>query len=360
MRARWLACAVLASGPTARAAAASDAGPSGTAPTVVVLTSPDSDDVTVEATARVQGELQAAGFRVVTAGRSGDGPSGDIETAGNELRPVGAFAIAVRPGPDGMIAEIQVSDRLRHKTLVERARLPQLAHGRDSEVLAVRAVELLKASLADVWLQPPAIVAPPAPSVAPPSANPHDTPAPTIAPAARRPFGAGLGLGAGVGMMARPGEIGPIWMPELLVSFGFESGLGLRLELQGLGPSVQIRAAAGSAVVEPWVAAVGLTKTWWPRWPVVPFVAGAAGVAELHVRGAAAPPYRGQEANQWSAWTDVGLGAAVPIYGGFSLVTESGVAGVWPPTTIRIAGSEVGAFGGISWFGDVRCLGVFP
>ncbi len=122
------------------------------APTVVLLRVTSPDDVTTEATARVNGELKAAGFEVVVVPLRGEDAKSDLENAARDFNAMAAFAIFVRPFEAGAsVAEIWVSDRTRQKLVIQKAVLHETDRGRGSEILAVRAVELLKANLADFW-----------------------------------------------------------------------------------------------------------------------------------------------------------------------------------------------------------------
>jgi len=119
---------------------------------VVLLRVTTSDGVTTEATARVNGELKAAGFDVAIVPLSSDDAKRELESAGRELNALAAFAIFVRPFDGGTsVAEIWVSDRIRQTIVIQRAVLHETDRDRESEILAVRAVELLKANLADFW-----------------------------------------------------------------------------------------------------------------------------------------------------------------------------------------------------------------
>src|SRR5262245_3319516 len=126
---------------------------------VVLLKPPVTDDVTTDAVARVRGELTAAGFEVSTLAQE---PGLDVrvalETIGRELDPIAAFAIVRDEGAN--TAEIWVCDRMAGKSVIQSVRLDAAATAKTaaagetsrSVVLAVQAVELLKASLAQYWL----------------------------------------------------------------------------------------------------------------------------------------------------------------------------------------------------------------
>jgi hypothetical protein len=334
--------------------------------TVVVLRAAGADEVTTEATARVEGELGAAGFHVVVLPLTSELARSEVETAGSELRPLGAFAIFVHPDAGGRVAEIWVSDRLRQLTVVQRARLTATDRERQSEILAVRAVELLKASLAEFWLEPEPVSAPltappatstsPAPWVAAPA--PVESSTPTVP--RRRAFASGVGLGVGLGMMAGFRSVEPIWLPGLLVGYGWESGVSVQVEAYGFGPTVTLSTPDGSAKVEEQFATVDVIKTWWPRWRVVPFACAGVGAQHVHANGTAALPYAGATVDAWSPLTTLGLGAALPVYSGLSFVVQARGAVAWPPTAVIVGQVDAGHFGGPSLLADAGVLGVFP
>jgi hypothetical protein len=326
------------------------------APTVVLLRLASPDEVTTEATARVNGELKAAGFDVAVVPFRGDEAKRDLESAARDLNPVAAFAIFVRPFEAGSsVAEIWVCDRVRQKIVIQNAVLHETDRGRGSEILAVRAVELLKASLADLWMPTPTPTPPPrATSPQPPPAP--DTP--ERATEARTPFGAGLGAGLGVGIVEGAG--GPTWSPDASVSYGWPSGLGVRATVAGLGPGVTFSATNGSASVQQQIAILEVVKTWWPRAALVPFVAVGSGAQRTHVVGVGRPPYQGHTIDTWSVLTGVGVGVALPVVSTLSVVAQARGLAAWSPTLVEVAGADAGRVGTLSVRADVGLFGTVP
>jgi hypothetical protein len=330
----------------------------------VLLRSSASDEVTTEATARVGGELGAAGFHVEVVAPKGDDARQELETAGSALQAIAAFAIVVRPSGGHTVAEIWVSDRLKQTTVIQQAELSGTDHHRESEILAVRAVELLKASLAELWVQP----APPPPALPNPVPYPAEAPSQPLRvekprSAIRRPaFAAGPGVGVGVGLL--DGFIGgapAVWAPVLLISYGWDTGLALALDVHGLGPTAVLNAPVGTARVEEQFGTLDVVKTWWPRWPVVPFARAGVGAQHVHVGGeASSPSFEGTTVDYWSPLTSAGLGAALPVYSTLSLVVQASAVIAWPPTEVRIAEVDAGRFGGPSLLLDAHVFGVFP
>jgi hypothetical protein len=338
-------------------------------PTVVLLRGSAPDEVTTEATARVKGELKAAGFDVAVFALSGSDARRDLETAGRELNPIAAFAIFVKPSREGTaVAEIWVSDRIRQKTIIQNAILADRDRGRGAEILAVRAVELLKASLADVWTST-ARASASAASSGPASAA--GSSAPTAASRAtasadreeasdsRPAFASGVGIGLGAGVLQDFGAQTTTWAPEAQVSYGWPEGLSLRATFQGLGPAATFSADAGTAKVEEQLAIVEAVKTWWPRAPVVPFVCAGAGVQHTHITGAASSPYQGHVLDLWSPLASLGMGLAIPLFADLSLLAQARAVGVWP-TVVQINQMDAGRISALSLLADGGILGVFP
>ena len=317
------------------------AGPS--VPTVVLLRPAKADEVTMEAMARVRGELKAAGFEVAMMPLRNPDARRDLESAGRDLHPLAAFAIFVYPSGDGTsVAEIWVSDRMRQKTIIQNALLHDTDQGRGSEILAVRAVELLRANLADYWTP----TAPPAPSSVPP---PRATTVPEVParlePQPRNVFAAGFGAGLGAGVTDGFGPLGATWAPEILASYGWRDGFSVRASLAGLGPAPTLSSSNGSATVEQQLGVLEGVWAFWGKSTVVPLMFAGLGAQHVHVAGHAAPPYQGHTSDVASALMTAGLGAGIPLGGEWWLVAQARGAVGFPENAVQINQSEVGRTG---------------
>ncbi len=332
-------------------------------PAVVVLETAGADAVTQDATARVEGELRAAGFRVAVLPLDASSVRESVETAGADMAPVGAFAItADAQGTASARVEIWVSDRIRHRTSVEQAPSSESDPTRRSAVLSVQAVELLKASLAGFWI-PDRPNPPPPPPEAPVAAPAPTAPAPAPeAPArpARRPFGAGPTLTAGMALVDGFREPFAIWLPEVAIGYGWNDGFAVRLAWDGLGPPSDLTGAAGTARVEEHLITLGVTHAWSTRAAVAPFLSAAAGAEHVHIAGTGAPPNRGLTSDEWSVFGAAGAGLGVPIVPGVSVVVEARAAWAWPPTIVRIGSAEAGDFGDPALMATAGVLGAIP
>jgi hypothetical protein len=275
---------------------------------VVVARPANADAVTVEALARVTGELEAAGFETVSIVVD---PSADqrtsVETIGREANPVAAFAIF--PGSKSAggqaTAEIWVSDRQKGKATVQRMRVEPQDADRSAAVLAVHAVELLKASLVDLWLPEAARkVEPPPP------------PPPDVVAINARPYAfSGFGLELAGGLLANPGGLDPTWTPALRVSFGGERGLGVRIGVATAGQRTSVANAAGSGSVGQQVATAQALYAFRPAARVQPFVAGGGGAYRISVDGVANDPdaWVDRSRQKWTAALGVAGGLTIAL-----------------------------------------------
>ena len=130
----------------------------------VVLVVPEAPGaVATEALTRVRGELGAARFEVETevVGNNVDRRA-TVERALRKADARTAFGIFFGSG----VAEIWVSDSITGRTVVQTLPLSAAAPERRASVLAVKAVDLLKATLVEVWVAGPAAAAAPSPSAA--------------------------------------------------------------------------------------------------------------------------------------------------------------------------------------------------
>jgi len=307
---------------------------------VVLLLPAVADDVTVDALARVRGELTAAGFDVVE--RASD-PALDVrralETVGREVDPIGAFAIVRAAGAD--TAEIWVCDRMAGKSVIQSVRLDAAgAPGRPSGsvVLAVQAVELLKASLAQYWLasERRRAAAPAAPPVAPPTPVAYVT--------------AGIAVEAGVSWLDNLGAVTPSWQPVLRASYGGTRGWAGRVTIAGLGTDATAAAAEGTAQIQQGFGALEIVRAF-RAGPYLQVLASLGGGAyRARVTGVATGPrsYTSTVTSSWSGLAVAGVGLLIPIgsvHSHFAVAADGQGAVTWPDNVIRIVGNEVGRTG---------------
>ncbi len=155
---------------------------------MVVVQSANESQIVNQATTRLRAELAASGFEVITLDRApGATPRDAVEDVG--FHPVATLSIVSTE--KGAAVDVWVADHLTGKTLVRRVDIDSQAAPSAPKVLAIRAVELLRASLLEAERAPPASPGPPipadvarwmtTPSAAPePPSSPADSPPPPI------------------------------------------------------------------------------------------------------------------------------------------------------------------------------------
>jgi hypothetical protein len=333
------------------------------APRVALVTPANGDATVREAATRMRAELRAAGFEVIEleAGAGVD-PRAQVEKAAPDARPFATVLIV--PAASGAAAEIWVADHLTAKTLVRRVVARRTRGARPASALAIRALELLRASLLEVETGtppesdeaasgpvPPEVTRwvehPPPPPREPeqetPVKTPGTTPAKTQAPpedervsavaapedqpeVPQRPWApmiehAGVEIGGGV--LYSVGGLQPAFAPVVRAWFRLAHGLSVRGSFAGPALGPDLRAAAGVASLHQELATVDLAYiiALPPRW-LVPLVSVGGGVLHIHVEGDASAPYAGTTANAWSAIFDAGAGLGIRPFESFALLLD--------------------------------------
>lgn len=305
---------------------------------VVAVTAPDAADPLLrESDTRLAAELRAAGFDVVReAGARSDGA-------------IASFALA--RAPDGAAAvDVSVTDRLTHKTStrrIEAAGPGELAPA----TLAIRAVELLRASLVELGAegQPAQPVPPAVETLVAPLREPR-TRSPIVGPA--------VVVGAGA-LFGRDG-LAPAALPVLRASVALTTRWALRLTVAAPGLAETISAAAGTATVRQELAAADVVCVLRPNVHarLVPIASLGFGAYHLHVRGSSAgPPFVARDDDAWAALATLGVGLAVRLGGRAAVIGEASAVVTAPGAAVDVGGAVVGHAGrpsgllslGVAW-----------
>jgi hypothetical protein len=307
---------------------------------VVLLRAPSADTLTEQGNTLLAAELRAAGFEVVTVARD---PSRDIrrdiEAASAASSPIATFAIL--PAPDGAAVELWLEDRITHKLTIRRL---DVDRSREAPAdLAVRAVELLRGSLLEVALPPPA----PRPQ---PAAPPEDVTvwiASTV-PERRAPhFSTGPGVALGMTALGSAG-LGPTYAPALRLSWGNRRGLFARATVTGFGWGRTLRASEGSAVVRQDLALAEIGFAFRPEARLQPFVAAGAGARRARSEGTGVSTlFPGESGTAYAAAAVLGGGIAARLADRVSAILDAGLIVAAPSTEILIATSPVGRVGAV-------------
>ena len=304
------------------------------APTHVVLVHPAGEHAVLdEATLRVRAELVAAGFEVEMR----DTPLGPSEEDERDLSRRSGATIRLFGEFSGAVAEIRIDDPIGGKAFARRIEIPRGTR-HPAALLALRAVEQLRASLLEVSSDPPPVKE----SVAEAPHSPPVAQASTEASKAREPLGTRLmqrpAMEAGLVFMYGFGGFGASFAPLLRISTGLAPRLAMRLAM--FGPTLQgdVTAPSGRASI---VQAIGEAECVWslagPRARIVPTVSFGVGGSYVGVSGSAVAPYQAHHARTVVALADGGVGAAYRIGDRAAMVIDGHALFMIPEPAVRIA-----------------------
>jgi hypothetical protein len=295
----------------------------------LVLRGAPQDEEVAELMARVRGELRAARFEVDESAAPGTEPPREIVERESRRPGISAAMGIFLDRPD---AEIWVADARS-----TRAIIATVAPGTDGDLraLAAKAVDLLKAVLADV---PPAEPAP----LPPVPATPPTVVAAPVAPPPPPPARDRI-LMAGVGWL-RAGDAQTV-APLLELSL-VGRHLGARVTASGLGSSTELSATAGTASVGQHLALIELLGCLRPRARLLACGSAGGGAELLTIHGAGYAGYQGNDSALWSAVGAVGAGLSWMPARWLAFSVEARGLGAWPTTQVRIDGTVVARAGG--------------
>jgi hypothetical protein len=315
------------------------------APRVLLVYPAEAEPSVSAALVRVRGELTADGFDVLLVkaqlGTSSAAAMGEAEHDSGSAT-VGLFLNA-----DGKSAELWVVDKLTDKTVVRRVNTASEPTDQLSEVLAVRAVELLRASLLEflvVQRQPESH------SPAPQQASlPNRATIQHVSEWAARPMVGEPAIPwtveAGLGLLLNPGQVNPTLGLIGRVRFPISQMLQPRLSFAGLGTRPLVAGEGGTARLQQWHALGEAVLMPWPSRRITPLFTLGLGVEHVDVDGEASWPYRGYHSSAWTFVTDAGVGVALKLSSRMALVTEGHTAFTWPYPMLRFSGEDSAKIG---------------
>ncbi len=310
------------------------AGPALAGSRVVLLEPTDSDGPLRDALARTRAELSAEGFEVVVRplprGVSTREALQDAAAASDA-----EAAISIESITGG--ADVWVTDRVTGKTLVRTVDVSDLPAAEKPRALAIRAVELLRASLVEaVALPPPEGGPPPKPLPAPlrafvePEAGPLE----------------GVAAQLSVALLTGFDGVGPAGGPALRLSYGLDLGLFLRVAWAGPAFGMEVEGPIGAAVVreEMLTLDVGYApKVDWAGFTPLVWVGG--GAHHLAARGELAAGFVAQSDDVWSAALAGGAGLGYRLTPRVMLLLDSEALVALPRPVITMRGERVATTG---------------
>jgi hypothetical protein len=316
--------------------AATVSATAGWASTVVLVRPANPAPTTAEALVRIHGELVSAGFDVeIAAATAGADPRTSLEQTANGGN-VDAVVAILGDGKPGSV-EVWVIDRVTGKSVVRRVP-SQAGSERAAEILAIRAIELLRASLLEIAM----FAASEAPAVSKlPSAEVTRFVEHVIEPRRKAHWSLELGASGVVGFDG----VGPALLP--MIRFGHTVGRYalVRITAAGMGSRSQVQAQSGSAEVAQQFGLVEAALRLRPQQSWRPFFSLGAGARHTTATGQALWPDQGQSAAQWSFLADAGAGLRLSLASRFEIALEVHAQLTQPYPVIRFLGAKAATAG---------------
>jgi hypothetical protein len=307
---------------------------------VVLVRVRSSDAMIARAELRVASELRAAGF--VVEERVVDSAADARELVEDDSDSQPFATILMRRAKKGAATDIWVADHVTKKTLVRRVDGGVGEAG--TKTLALRVVELMRASLVEPIVLPPPVDAPPPP---PP---PRDVATwalpepPKVEPAVDAPER--LELEAGFTALYASASFGAAFGPSLTVGLPFGDRFVARAVVLGPVFGSRVDAVEGSATVRQELALGELAYSVTPRDAGVRATLGlGAGAYHLSAQGNAAAPFVGASDDLWSALAAASLGASVRLAPHARVDLSGRALFAFPRPTLAFASADVASGG---------------
>jgi hypothetical protein len=269
---------------------------------VVLLRPRTADPALLQAFGRVKGELAVHDFEVIVIDADNDAPSpADLARVAEETRAVGSISLVRSQGLAS--ADVWISDRVTGKTTMRT--IATDGRSEASNVLAIRAVDLLRASLRELGTGEP-----PPPEVV--GAHPERAPK-HVHEWAAAPTDRGWSVSAGVVAQSTLTRLGTGYGPALGFGYDLSKRLGLRLEFDGPLWGAKVSQEGASLVLrnEQLLGGLAYRIVSMKAWAIE--LSAALGVHHLVVQGRATAPYVGRSDSAWTALGAPGLGFEVQL-----------------------------------------------
>lgn len=292
---------------------------------------------------RIREELLAGGFDVDVVD---PGPGTDpVSVADAIARQRGSAAtIALLGDPDLGPAELWILDRIGARPEVRRIMVPNDDPDRIPEVLAIRTIELLRASALSLLVESSRSAPQPLPASPPPTAT--APPRPPAGAVGRSPaWRDRIGVEAGIGALESLDGPGAAVVPMARLRVILAGPLFARLTIAGFGTRPRISTALGTADITQTFGLLEIGAVFRRQSRLNPVVTLGGGTIYVRSAGNGVYPYQGIEESEWSALIDCGVGLVAILGVHLATALELHVSLAAPHPVIRFSGAEAATIG---------------
>jgi len=326
----------LLAGAAARSGGAAEAPRSsiGTGRRVLLVTTDPAGEVAPIVVSRLRGELRAARFEMDVATIAADAPR---RSTVEEMAARGGVTAALGIFVGGDRVEMWAADASAGRTLMQNLPLDPGASDRRATIVAVKAVDLLKATLAEIWSAPAARLVADPPAASPPLADVAVAAPPPVTDVTAAPERVQdrVDITAGAGWLQQGSQGG--FAPLLAIAAALGRGhLAARLTLSAFGQSIEVSNAAGSAQLAQEMALGELvirSRVWHGLRGAVSLGAGAH---HLSIDGRGQPGFTGVSFGLWSLAAAAGAGVSLDLSPHLVLAIDARAVEDLPATDLQI------------------------
>jgi hypothetical protein len=329
---------------------------------VVLLEQESSNEAAAEVRTRLRGELTAAGFEVVLLPLPAEGdPAVVSDTAASELHPAAVILVIEKAADDTdpRRIELWLSDRLSRRTFVQSLNVDPDDAGRGYRRLAVQAVELLKARLAELQVTPPDL-----PPVKPPPPPPKRPPPP---PPKKAEPKVGGRITGGAALLQGFEDVDASIAPRLGIGATIPAGsigrapfaVDVGATFTGFGTKSEVTTPGGNATVEQGLGTLDLGFRFDRGAVMQPVLVATGGAYSVNVEGTSEGERVGHEDRTWSVFTSVGAGLLIQPAKAFGIELEGQVGRAWAKTIVRIDGQDAAETGSPLLLFSLAAVGIF-
>jgi hypothetical protein len=339
----------------ARAAIAAP-GPPPAAMSRVILLQPSPMSATARrCVTRIREELVAGGFNVTPADfGAGVDPLWIVDP--KDASDGSLATIALVGDPDAGAAELWIVDRVAgRRSVVRRIVVPIGEGSHGDEVVAIRALEFLRASAIELGNANATASAAPA-SVTAAAATARGVGAEQADPASLAEPRGILSVELGVSLLDSVGGVGAALVPLARLRVELPSRLTARLTLAGLGSHPRVDDLVGHASVGQDLGLLEVGAVFRRGHRLRPSVSVGGGALLVTVDGEGNWPYEGRDGHRWAGLLDAGLGVVVSTDGPWGMAFEVHGMVAAPYPTVRFSDASSARVGRPSLLASVTLV----